>query len=153
MEKIVLNIQICSSWSYKGYFNNFKEILERNFKNVDVNGFNFPLSGFRLYFYSFAFIIFGLIILSVFFTGIMKPFLKIFFNEEHIKMINENKVQIILISYFAFNIILNVINNTGAFEIFYKDEIIFSKLNEGNFPEINEIIKILVKKGAKFEKK
>ena len=118
-----------------------------------MNGFNFPLSGIRLYFYSFAFIIFGLVILSVFFTGIMKPFLKIFFNEEHIKMINENKVQIILISYFAFNTILNVINNTGAFEIFYKDEIIFSKLNEGNFPEINEIIKILMKKGAKFEKK
>ena len=141
MEKIVLNIQICSSWSYKGFFINFKESLERNFKNVDVNGFNYPLSGIRLFFYSFSFVIFGLVILSVFFNGILKPFLKIFFNEEHIKMINENKIQIFLISYFVFNTILNVIKWNY-----------FSKLSEGNFLNVNEIIKILMKKGAKFEK-
>ena len=93
-----------------------------------MNGFNYPLSGLRLYFYSAAIIIFGLVILSVFFTGIMKPFLKIFFKEEHIKIIDENKLQIFLISYFVFNTVLNFINNTGAFEIFYNNEIIYSKL-------------------------
>jgi len=152
MDKIIINIQMCSSWSYKGYFNNFKESLERNFKNVEVNGFNYPLSGIRLYFYSAAIIIFGLVILSVFFTGIMKPLLKIFFKEEHIKVIDENKLQIFLISYFVFNTVLNMINNTGAFEIFYNNELIYSKIISGNFPDINQIIRLIARKGAKFEK-
>jgi selT/selW/selH-like putative selenoprotein len=88
----------------------------------------------------------------VIFSNFLKPVLKFFFNEDHIKIINESKLQIILISYFFLTMILNNVGGTGAFEIFYENQLIFSKLNSGNFPEINQLIKILIQKGAKFKK-
>ena len=152
MDKIIINIQMCSSWSYRNYFRNFKESFEKNFKNVVVNGYDYPLSGIRFYIYIISLILFGLIVLNVIFSNFLKPVLKILFNEDHIKLINENKLQIILISYFVLSLILNNINNTGAFEIFYNNQLIFSKLNSGNFPDFNQLIKIMIQKGAKFKK-
>ena len=152
MDKIIINIQMCSSWSYQNYFRNFKQSFERNFKNVVVNGFDYPLTGTRFYIYVISLILFGLIVLNVIFSNFLKPVLKFFFNEDHIKIINESKLQIILISYFFLSMILNNVGGTGAFEIFYENQLIFSKLNSGNFPEINQLIKILIQKGAKFKK-
>ena len=44
---IYLTIQLCQSWSYKSYFMEIQQIMEKNFKNVIVNGEEYPLSQTR----------------------------------------------------------------------------------------------------------
>lgn len=48
--------------------------------------------------------------------------------------------------------IRNNINNTGAFEIFYNNQLIWSKLKLGNVPKLQFIVSMIEKNGGKFIK-
>ena len=42
-----------------------------------------------------------------------------------------------LFLYFIGNVFRNNINNTGAFEIFFNDQLLWSKLKNGKVPNLN----------------
>ena len=64
----------------------------------------------------------------------------------------ENKWKVIIGGYFFGNMIRNNINNTGAFEIFYNNKLIWSKLKLGNVPKLQFIVSKIEKNGGKFIK-
>ena len=149
---IYLTIQFCQSWSYRSYFMEIEQIMKKNFKNVIVNGEEYPLTSLRKTLsYSiigFQFLIFSLLIL----INVIKPILTSIFPNDIIDWIGENKLRTFFLTFVLGNFIQNQIYNTGAFEIFYNGQQIWSKLNTGNVPDINNLLKLLSQKGAHFIK-
>ena len=69
-----------------------------------------------------------------------------------IDWIGENKLRTFFITFFMGNLLQSNISNTGAFEIFYNGNQIWSKLNMGDVPNINQLIQMLIQNGANFIK-
>ena len=62
------------------------------------------------------------------------------------KSFQENKMTVFMFVWIGNSIAQNMCA-TGAFEIQYNDELIFSKLQENRMPSIEEIVRILKSKG------
>jgi selT/selW/selH-like putative selenoprotein len=128
-----------------------QQIMEKNFKNVIVNGEEYPLSQTRKFLsYSvmaIQFLIFTLLILCNF-----KNILNSILPDNLIDWIGENKLRTFFITFFMGNLLQSNISNTGAFEIFYNGNQIWSKLNMGDVPNINQLIQMLIQNGANFIK-
>ena len=128
-----------------------QQIMEKNFKNVIVNGEEYPLSQTRKFLsYSvmaIQFLIFTLLILCNF-----KNIINSILPNNLIDWIGENKLRTFFITFFMGNLLQSNISNTGAFEIFYNGNQIWSKLNMGDVPNINQLIQILIQNGANFIK-
>ena len=129
-----------------------EQIMKKNFKNVIVNGEEYPLTSLRKTLsYSiigFQFLIFSLLIL----INVIKPILTSIIPNNIIDWIGENKLRTFFLTFVLGNFIQNQIYNTGAFEIFYNGQQIWSKLNTCNVPDINNLLKLLSQKGAHFIK-
>ncbi len=129
-----------------------QQIMEKNFKNVIVKGEEYPLNFIR----KILSYVVTITQISVFTTMILgesiKPFLINFIPNYLIDWIIENKLLSLVISFFAGNILQSSISNTGAFEIFYNGNQIWSKLQTGNVPNINQLIMLLNQNGANFLK-
>ena len=82
----------------------------------------------------------------------IKPFLNSVISDNYIDWISENKLRSFIIMFFVGNFLQNFISNTGAFEIFYNGNQIWSKIQNGNVPNINQLIQILNQRGAYFLK-
>ena len=125
--------------------------MEKNFKNVIVNGEEYPLSQTRKFLsYSvmaIQFLIFTLLILCNF-----KNIINSILPNNLIDWIGENKLRTFFITFFMGNLLQSNISNTGAFEIFYNGNQIWSKLNMGDVPNINQLIQMLIQNGANFIK-
>ena len=128
-----------------------QQIMEKNFKNVIVNGEEYPLSQTRKFLsYSvmaIQFLIFTLLILYNF-----KNIINSILPNNLIDWIGENKLRTFFITFFMGNLLQSNISNTGAFEIFYNGNQIWSKLNMGDVPNINQLIQMLIQNGANFIK-
>ena len=128
-----------------------QQIMEKNFKNVIVNGEEYPLSQTRKFLsYSvmaIQFLIFTLLILCNF-----KNIINSTITNNLIDWIGENKLRTFFITFFMGNLLQSNISNTGAFEIFYNGNQIWSKLNMGDVPNINQLIQMLIQNGANFIK-
>lgn len=129
-----------------------QQIMEKNFKNVIVKGEEYPLHFIR----KILSYLVTITQISVFTTMILgesiKPFLINIIPNYLIDWIIENKLLSLIISFFAGNILQSNISNTGAFEIFYNGNQIWSKLQTGNVPNINQLMLILNQNGANFLK-
>ena len=129
-----------------------QQIMEKNFKNVIVKGEEYPL----LFIRKILSYLVTITQISVFTTMILgesiKPFLINIIPNYLIDWIIENKLLSLIISFFAGNILQSNISNTGAFEIFYNGNQIWSKLQTGNVPNINQLIMLLNQNGANFLK-
>ena len=129
-----------------------QQIMEKNFKNVIVKGEEYPLNFIR----KILSYVVTITQISVFTTMILgesiKPFLINIVPGYLIDWIIENKLLSLIISFFAGNILQSNISNTGAFEIFYNGNQIWSKLQTGNVPNINQLIMLLNQNGANFLK-
>ena len=129
-----------------------QQIMEKNFKNVIVKGEEYPLNFIR----KILSYVVTITQISVFTTMILgesiKPFLINIIPNYLIDWIIENKLLSLIISFFAGNILQSNISNTGAFEIFYNGNQIWSKLQTGNVPNINQLIMLLNQNGANFLK-
>ena len=125
--------------------------MEKNIKNVIVNGEEYPLSQTRKFLsYSvmaIQFLIFTLLILCNF-----KNIINSILPNNLIDWIGENKLRTFFITFFMGNLLQSNISNTGAFEIFYNGNQIWSKLNMGDVPNINQLIQMLIQNGANFIK-
>ena len=129
-----------------------QQIMEKNFQNVIVKGEEYPLHFIR----KILSYLVTITQISVFTTMILgesiKPFLINIIPNYLIDWIIENKLLSLIISFFAGNILQSNISNTGAFEIFYNGNQIWSKLQTGNVPNINQLIMLLNQNGANFLK-
>lgn len=133
----------------KNNFLGLKSILEQHISDFRGNnviiGDVYPPSTFAmwiaevsgtLWMLGIALIIFGKSIFDI--TGLPVPFF--------VDYISNNKVQTFII-LFVLNNIGHSFLATGAFEIYLNDDLIFSKLQTGRFPTMNEMFMILYSHG------
>ena len=144
-----LKIQFCQSWSSAGYFNYVKEQLESLFSDIKVIAEKYPLKNPRKMIYNIMIGIEIFLIILIVFSGLIQSKLEILIGPEYFKIINENKIGTIGIVYFIGLYIGQFINQTGAFEVFCDDKLIWSTIdNNGTKPSLKSII-LLIKKWNK----
>ena len=134
--------------SFQKYYDNLKNQIMGNFTYLDVEGKEYPLPPFKKFFSKFTF-----------FTQISVSFL-IFGGQKYkdkltmippgvFDMLEKNK-WVVMIGNFLFHQWLNrYLSSTGAFEVYYKNKLIFSKLASNRLPselDLHRQLKKLVKK-------
>jgi thioredoxin reductase-like selenoprotein T len=60
-----------------------------------------------------------------------------------ITQLQENKFVVIMMSFFLCNMIKNQLLATGAFEIYFDDELVFSKLQTDQVPDMDMLNRLL----------
>ena len=79
-------------------------------------------------------------------SGLIQSKLEMIIGTDNFKAINENKLATIGIIYFIGLYIGQMINNTGAFEVFCDDQLILSTIdNNGIKPSLKTIIQLVKK--------
>ena len=149
-ENIDLRIQFCQSWSHKGYFNQVKQYLESRYSNINVIPDNYPLSPIRK-FLSYSLTAFQIGCIAVIFAGsVLKNVLNGFIPNEVFDWIEANKAMVGMGAFFGGNILGGMITNTGAFEIYLNEKLIWSAINnEGKIPQIEGIEAMIRRMGYK----
>ena len=66
-----------------------------------------------------------------------------------ISLINEHKVYAGLFLFFGGNLLNGIITNSGALEIFYNDELIWSTLKTGKVPNMKSLVHLIKAKGGR----
>ena len=127
-----------------------QQIMEKNFKNVIVKGEEYPLHFIR----KILSYLVTITQISVFTTMILgesiKPFLINIIPNYLIDWIIENKLLSLIISFFAGNILQSNISNTGAFEIYCNEKLVWSAVNNNKkVPNLDGIIMMINKYGGK----
>jgi len=147
---IDLRIEFCQSWSHRGYFNQVKEHLENNYSNISVNPSDYPLSMQRkILYYIVTFFQFGTIFL-VFSGQYIKEKLNGIIPSNVFDWIEQNKLMVGMGAFLLGNILNNNITNSGAFEIYCNEKLIWSAINnEKRVPNIESIISMVQKYGGK----
>jgi len=135
----IVEILYCSSGSYKNNFQEIKEFIQTNFPDLEVIGGEYPPPTLNK-------------LLSRFCSGLQIAFFilmiageKIFHNlgipESRIfQLLKEKKMMVLFFIFVLGNSLSNYFWSSGAFEIMFRDNLVFSKLRMGNMPDISEIL-------------
>ena len=153
-ENLDLRIQFCQSWSHKGYFNQVKQYLESRYSNINVIPDNYPLSPIRK-FLSYSLTAFQIGCIAVIFAGsVLKNALNGFIPNEVFDWIENNRMILGMGAFLGGKILVGMITNTGAFEIYLNDKLIWSAVNnKGNIPQIQGIEAMIKRTGLKLMRK
>ena len=101
-----------------------------------VAGENFPASNLRLTLSSLV----GMIQMAVLLLTVGGGFFQPIRDHPLYALMQRYKILIILGAFVGLNIVKSVLEATGAFEVFLNGELIFSKLETGRFPGVEELI-------------
>ena len=141
-----IKVQFFQSSIFQEYFRHMKEQLENKYSDVQVISEQYPLQNPRKMIY---YIFVGIEILCIFLVAIssfIKPPLEVLLGKDFYKIVNENKLTTI---GFIFIIGLyggQIIYNTGAFEVFCDDILIWSTIEKnGTKPTIKTITQTIKK--------
>jgi len=136
-----LYVQYCASWGYKNYFHQLQRFTVHSFPELTgkVHGTVYPPSKLAQ--------VVSTITGGMWFAGLALLFAgdtimpMIGFTEEPVlyKYMKENKM-LVGGALFIANNIGNGMLSTGAFEVYYNGELIFSKLKTGQVPRVEDII-------------
>ena len=149
-QKINLRIEFCQSWSHRGYFNQVKEHLEKNYSNIFVIPSDFPLSATRQFLYYLVTFIQISLVLSAFCIQYIKPYFVGIIPNNYIDWIEGNKMIIGMGGFLIGNMLNNNITNTGAFEIYINERLVWSAVNnDKRVPNIETIIHMIKRYGGK----
>ena len=137
--------------SFQKYCENLKNQIMGNFTSLDVDEKEYPLPSFKKTFSKFTF--FTQMGVSVFIFAGQKFKDKLTMIPSVVFDAAEKNKWVIMIGNFLFHQWLNkYLSTTGAFEVYYKDRLIFSKLSSNRLPTEADIHRIL-RKSVKSKKK
>ena len=149
--KQVLTI-IYDKKSFGKYYENLKNEIMGNFTNFDVEEKEYPLPANKKFFSKITFFTQMGISLLIFSGQKLKEKLTMI-PGSIFDAIEKNK-WFVVISNFLFHQWLNKnLSTTGAFEIYFKDKLIFSKLSSNKLPKERDIHKEIKKISKKFKHK
>ena len=153
-QNIDLRIEFCQSWSHRGYFNQVKEYLEKTYSNISVIPSDYPLSQTRaILYYLVTFFQFSIII-AAFSGSYIKPYLIGIVPENYLDWIEGNKMMVGMGGFFIGNMLNNNITNSGAFEIYCNERLIWSAINnQKRVPNLEAIIGMVQRYGGKLYRK
>ena len=133
-------------------FDRIKEEIEKKYSNLFVKGEEYSINESRKMFSKFTYITqIGVSILLLFpkYLHLGLPFL----SQNTIQIIDKYKHFIILGNFIVHYTMNRFLSTSGAFEIYYNEKLIYSKLQTKNLPSISNIEEILKKLHLKKKKK
>ena len=84
----------------------------------------------------------------------IKPYVMVYIPERYVDLIEENKIVFGIGAFMGGNILMNYITNTGAFEIYCNEKLIWSAIeNDLRVPNLDSIINLIRKTGLKLSRK
>ena len=133
-------IKYCSSWGYSGLYAK----VARQFKeaaSVNIEGMIYKSSGTTAQistFFWYAFIL-GIVMLFIgewFFSSVVP----IQAGVELAKKMKENQMPV-MAGLFMLNFIASNLTNSGAFEVYFNDQLVHSKLQTGRLPDVPTLLR------------
>ena len=142
--KTILKIQFCQSWSSAGYFRHVKEQLELLFSDVSVVPEQYPLKNPRKTIYYIMIALQIIFVILIIISDLIKSKLEFIIGVDFFKSINENKMTYTELQNFIGLYIGQIIYNTGAFEVFCDDKLIWSTIEKNGIkPSLKTIIQLV----------
>jgi len=138
----VIKFLVCHSWGYKQAFEEYAKIIQQRYSEVKIEGGNYPPPTMSKYIAT----IISLFKFSIIFLLISgrDPFqLMGTPTPEYYQWAKENKVYACFMLFFVGNAIETQLTSTGAFEILLNDNVIWSKINSGRVPRVDELMNII----------
>lgn len=137
-----VKIQYCHSCGYRQAFEEISRILRASYPNIKVAGEYHQPNWFRMQIVNLLFItkfaVLGMIFMDV------NPFTYLQMETPRIwTHMTTSKIASSLFIFFISNTIETNMMSTGAFEIFYNDYPIWSKIQTGRIPSAPELIQIV----------
>lgn len=114
-----------------------------NFKNVKINGKFYAVSQTKQTLIYLVYIVQLFMMVLIFLPDFGKS-LNLFPNE-FFEYLEEKKWFLMLLVFFMGNFITGIIGNSGAFEVYVNNKLVFSKLNIGRVPDLDEIVSLIRK--------
>jgi len=138
----VLRFSFCYSWGYRNVFEQYKQLISQRYPSLRVEGVNYPPHPVKfglaqaLSVLKVIFIILIAVGRNPFeYFGMQTP-------QFFIWAIN-NKIYACMMLFFVSNMVEGQLVATGAFEVYYNDIPVWSKLQSGRVPEPAEVFQIL----------
>ena len=141
-----LKIQFYQSSASFPYFHHIKEQLENKYSDINVISEQYPLKNPRKIIYYLMLGVEGIVIILIAISSFsfVKPLLEKLLGPDFYKIVNGNKLTTIGFVVIIGLFFTQIIYNTGAFEVFCEDKLIWSTIaNNGTKPTIKTIVKFL----------
>uniref|UniRef100_A0A4W4FG80 Selenoprotein T n=1 Tax=Electrophorus electricus TaxID=8005 RepID=A0A4W4FG80_ELEEL len=127
---------------YKRVFEEYTQALYQRFPDIRIEGENYlPLPVYR--YIAFFFSVFKILLIGVIIVG-KDPFALFGMQAPGVwAWSQENKIYACMMVFFFSNMIENQCMSTGAFEISLNDVPVWSKLESGHLPSMQQLVQIL----------
>lgn len=138
----LLKFQICVSWGYRRVFEEYMRVISQRYPDIRIEGENYLPQPIYRHIASFL-SVFKLVLIGLIIVG-KDPFA--FFGMQAPSIWQwgqENKVYACMMVFFLSNMIENQCMSTGAFEITLNDVPVWSKLESGHLPSMQQLVQIL----------
>lgn len=137
-----LTFLICNSWGYKKTFEQYAYAIQHHYPQLKLNADNYPPPPVRVYIAQ-ALVILKFLLIACIISGI-NPFEKLNIATPNIFLwASQNKIYACLMLFFLTGVIEGQLLSTGAFEVYFNDVPIWSKLESGRPPALEELLDIL----------
>jgi len=142
----IVKIQFYQSSASFPYFHHIKEQLENKYSDINVISEQYPLQNPRKIIYYLMIGIEVIVIVLIAISSFIKPLLEKILGPDFYKIVNGNKLTTIGFVVIIGLFFTQIIYNTGAFEVYCEDKLIWSTIaNNGTKPTIKTIVKFLKK--------
>lgn len=131
-----VRILYCASWSYGNIYQQFRAQIRRMYPNTEVYGSEYPLGPTKK-------IISTVLTYTQYgFIGLMMFGGRIPAVAEHplYLRVQQNRWMYFIGAYLLTNTAQKFLTQSGAFEVYINDELVFSKLTQNRMPTIQEIM-------------
>lgn len=140
-------IQYCTSWSYRGTFNQVANLVHNNcISDVDVQGGEYPPLPEKVFIASIVWYIQMFLFAIIFGGQAISNHLGIELPEGAKKML-ENKFALFMFVWLFGNSIQSSLMSTGAFEIYHGHDKIWSSIEANRLPNHRDLMRAFEKQG------
>lgn len=139
---IKLDVFLCNSCGFKKHFDEIKLYLESRIPNLRVINNEYPIKNSKKMLSKLIMFLQYAIILFIFFGEKVFGYLKMPVPAIYYKM-TQYKMFIVFGVYMFGNNLSSMLTSSGAFEVVFNNEVLFSKINQGGFPKPETLFLLL----------
>jgi len=137
-----LHISFCVSGGYRQAFDEFARIVHEKYPNIEIEGSTYPPSPLK----SFAAQAFGIIKIAMIIAIISgrDPFTMLGMATPGVfTWASQNKLSSCMMLFLLGNTVETALISTGAFEIYFNKQPVWSKLESGRIPSPGELLQVI----------
>lgn len=141
-QEIKLDVFLCNGCGFKKNFDELKLYLESRIPNLRVTNNEFPIKNSKKILSKLIMFLQYAIILFVFFGEKLFGYLQMPVPGIYHKMV-QYKMFVVFGVYMMGNNLSSMLTSSGAFEVVFNNEVLFSKMEQGGFPKAETIYLLL----------